>query len=82
MTITRSQYLQLTGLLVLAKRHHDSLKDIEKALYAITQERNHDGTLMNPQQDMGHTSDALWSDYSADELMGKLDLAVEKEETT
>jgi len=35
-TITRTQYLQLLGLMTLAKMHNDKLRDIEIAACAIT----------------------------------------------
>lgn len=35
-TITRTQYLQLLGLMTLAKTHNDRLRDIEVAACAIT----------------------------------------------
>lgn len=72
--ITRSQYLQLTGLLVLAQRHNDALRDIEKAMYGITQEKDHDG---NPSE-CGHTADAVYGGYTAEELMGKIGITVEE----
>ncbi len=65
-TINQSEYLQLMGLLVLAKRHNDALNQIVDAVRAITGEED----------DMGHSSDAVYSDYSADELLKKLDIRV------
>lgn len=74
MTITRFQYLQLTGLLVLAKGHNDALKDIATAALLLTQEKDDDGQ----PDDMGHTYDGIYCSYSADELIRKLGLTVEE----
>ncbi len=65
-TITANERLQLMGLLVLAKRHNAALKDIERAALAITGE-----------DDLGHTSDGLYCDYEADEILRRLNITVE-----
>lgn len=64
--ITRSEYLQLVGLLTLAKENNKRQADIIAAVIAITGETD----------DMGHGNDAVYSDYSADELLGKLKISV------
>lgn len=74
-TITRNEYLQLVGLLTLAKRHCAALTDIAQACVAITDERDDDGDLM----DNGHTFDAVWSEGDADDLLRKLELTVAEE---
>ena len=64
--ITETEKLQLIGLLVLAKAGNERMKDILSAVMAITGE----------QGDMGHSSDAVYSDYTADELLEKLGITV------
>lgn len=65
--LTQSEYLQLTGLLVLAARHNAALKDILSAAILLTGES--DG-------DIGHTADAIYSDYSVEQLCQKLHIEV------
>jgi hypothetical protein len=77
-TITRPEYLQLIGLLALAQRHNAMLNEIAEAIRAITDERDRDGA---PNYS-GHSFDAVWSDYSADDLLRKLDISVEAKEKT
>ena len=64
--ITENEKLQLIGLLVLAQAGNERMKDILKAVTAITGEKD----------DMGHSSDAVYSDYTADELLEKLNITV------
>jgi hypothetical protein len=64
--ITENENMQLIGLLVLAKAGNERMKDILKAVMAITGET----------EDCGHSSDAVYSDYTADELMEKLGITV------
>lgn len=67
MTITRSQYLQLVGLLTLAARHNRDLRAIEKAALEITKE-----------DELGHTGDAVYGDsHTADSLLERLSITVE-----
>jgi len=66
--ITRAEYQQLVGLLTLAKHYNDLLSDIHDAVREITKE----------QDDMGHSSDAVFSNYDADTLLRKLQIKVEK----
>lgn len=65
-TISRSEYFQLIGLLTLAKKHNETLKDIERAALAITKEVD----------DLGHTADAVYGNRSPDELLALLDITV------
>lgn len=67
-SITPNERLQLIGLLTLAAQHNTRLKDIEKAMQAITTEVS----------DGGHTMDAMYSDYDVDELLRRLSLVVEE----
>jgi hypothetical protein len=65
-SITKSEYLQLIGLLVLAKGHNDNLKELAKAIREITGESH----------DQGHSTDAAYCDYSADDLLQKLEIPI------
>ena len=62
--ITENEKLQLIGLLVLAKAGNERMRYILKAVISITGEKD----------DNGHSSDAVYGDYTADELLGKLDI--------
>ena len=64
--ITETEHLQLIGLLVLAKQCDERMKDIEKAVNAITGEPDAGG----------YSSDAVYGNYTADELLEKLDITV------
>ena len=64
--ITQNQYYQLVGLLTLSKRYNAKLNDIMAAAAEIT------GDEVNG----GHTMDAVFNDYTADELLHKLDIEV------
>lgn len=68
--VTQSEYLQLVGLLTLAKTYTSKLEDILKLVIKITGEKN----------DMGHSSDAVYSPYSVDELIKKLEITVREKE--
>lgn len=63
MKLKRSEYLQVVGLLALAPQHNRALKDIEVAISKIVGEKP-DGC--------GHVADAVYSEYSADDLLSKL----------
>jgi hypothetical protein len=65
-TITKNERLQLVGLLALATKHNAFIGALKDAAYEITGEED----------DCGHTSDAIYSDYSADELLRKLEIKV------
>lgn len=66
--ITRSQELQLIGLMTLAETHNAALRDIESAALAITGE---------DREGSGHTSDAVYGSRSVQELLGVLGISVE-----
>lgn len=66
MTITRQQYWQTVGLLTLAEQHICACEQIEKALLVITKGDT-----------SGHIGDAVYSSYTADELLSKLHITVE-----
>lgn len=66
-TITREQYYQLLGLVLIAKQHNDALEGVTKAVRSITQETD----------EYGHSSDVLYSDYGVDGLLERLKITVE-----
>jgi hypothetical protein len=66
-TVTAHERLQVIGLLVLAERHNKALRDIEAAVMSITGET----------EQGGHSTDAVYSDYDADDLFGRLGITVE-----
>jgi hypothetical protein len=65
MKLKRTEYLQVVGLLALAPRHNQALKDIEEAIAAVVGEEPDGGYY-------GHVSDAVYNGYSADKLLAKL----------
>jgi hypothetical protein len=65
-TVTKAERLQLVGLLALAKQHNEFLRQILSAAMEITGEED----------DAGHTSDAVYSDYSADALLRNMGITV------
>lgn len=67
-TITKSEYLQLIGLLKVAEGYNAMLRSVAEAVRLITGEED----------DLGHSSDAVYSDSSADELLKKLGITVEE----
>jgi len=66
-SITENEKLQLMGLLVLAKRHNDALKDIVASVRKI----------IGQEGDRGHCDDAVYCDYSVDELLDKMEVVVQ-----
>jgi len=64
--IKKTEYLQLVGLLSLAEMHNGKLRDILKAVLEITGES----------EDHGHGGDSVYSDFSADDLIKKLNIIV------
>jgi hypothetical protein len=66
-SITRTEYLQLLGLLTVAKRHTAMLRELIPAVREI----------LGQQEDRGHADDAVWGDYSIEELLEKMEVTVE-----
>jgi hypothetical protein len=66
--ISKNEYYQLTGLLYLAKTYNRKLVDIGEACQELTGEVD----------EMGHTMDAIYSDYSADDLLERLHISVQE----
>ena len=67
-TITQHQYLQLVGLLALAKQHNRDLERIKCAAMEIT----------GDDDEWGLTSDAVYGMHTIDELLKFLEIAVEE----
>lgn len=68
--ITRGEYLQILGLLLLAKKHTRIIDDLREELETITGETTDSVA--------GHCSDAVAGchEYSADELLLRLKITV------
>lgn len=69
--ITENQYYQLVGLLTLSKHYNKKIQDIVKACKEITEEAS----------EFSHTEDAVYSDFTVDQLLDRLDITVVKNET-
>lgn len=67
--ITKTEYWQIIGSLTVAAQHNEALREIEKALINITGEES----------EFGHSSDAIYCDYTADELIKKLNIKIKHE---
>lgn len=65
LTINQSQYLQLEGLMTLAKRHIKDLESIERSMKEILGDTAGD-----------HISDAMWLDPDIRDLLAHLDIEV------
>jgi len=63
MKLKRSEYLQLVGLLALSQTQVKMLNEIEVAICEIIGEKPGGG---------GHSMDAIYSNYTADELLKKV----------
>jgi hypothetical protein len=77
-SITKEEYLQVVGLLALAKHHNSMLRDIERAALNILQEIDHDG---KPHEVWGggYVSDAIGGEHDAATLLDRIGLKVESE---
>lgn len=74
-TITKRDYHALCGLMVLAKRHNDALKQIEGAVAELV------GVAQDAHGYAGHVSDETWcgnGEPNADRLLSKLEITVEE----
>ena len=69
MNISKDDYYKVIGLLVIGK---DYVKKSEDVIVAL---RN----LLKDEDDSGHCSDALYCDYTADELLERLGITIEEE---
>jgi hypothetical protein len=73
MHLSQSQYLQVVGLLALAKQQYKQLQAIETAL----------GELLQVEADAGgyrsHVSDVIWSgEMNCDRLLSRLSISVDE----
>jgi hypothetical protein len=68
-SISYSDFLKITGLLVVGIEAYKQCEAVEAALKEITGE--------DP-NGFGHSGDAIYGGYSAKELLKKLDIKVEK----
>jgi hypothetical protein len=69
--ISHEDYVSLAGLLAIAREHNATLRTIERAIAKI----------LGEQEDNGHAGDAVWSDYSVNELLSKSGITVRAEGT-
>lgn len=69
--ITKDQYWQLTGLLFVAQRQVARLGEIESSIRCLLEVRRPDEEISG-EGDPSHIGDAIYSDYSADQLLEKL----------
>ncbi len=73
--ISKSKHLQVVGLLVVAQSLIRQLRDVE---IALCQTLNVEIDESAKWPDSGHVGDAVYSDYSAGELLSRLNLKVRK----
>lgn len=66
-SISREDFYKLNGLLALAKNHNAALEAIKRAACEITGESA---------EDYGHTTDAIYEGYSAEELLRKVGMEI------
>ena len=75
MQITKSQYLEVIKLLIMAEQNHKQLRAIEETL------ANHLGVEADETGYCGHVSDAIWSgELNGDRLLQKLNIGVEPDQ--
>jgi hypothetical protein len=67
--ISREDFLKLQGLLTVARYHSRMLDDLERAAREITGE----------EPNGGHTSDAIFNDFTAELLLAKLEIKVARQ---
>ena len=72
MKLKRAEYLQVVGLLALAERHLKMLNDIEESICKVVGVPYRDGA-------GDHVGDAIYSEYSADEMLEKINYALKRE---
>lgn len=71
MQINRNQYFQVIGLLSLARHHKKFCDECEEALRRIVEP--------DAKEYSGHSGDAIWSEYEADELLQRCKITVVEE---
>ena len=70
--ITKAEHLQLMGLLAVAASQNRALHETESAIAELLLIEG------NIQEGFGHVSDAVYCEYSATELLGKLKIKLLK----
>jgi hypothetical protein len=70
--ISKATYIQVVGLLAVAKEQHKAMSETEKALAAVL------GVEGDELDYFGHVSDAVWTDYAPKQLLKKLELRIGK----
>lgn len=68
-SISKSQYYELTGLILLATKHSERITEIIQAMRKITGEED----------ESGHCSDAIYAPYTVDELIRRLRIKVREQ---
>ena len=71
-SISRQEYYQIIGLLLIAQRKIHEAFEIEKMLREI----------IGQEGDKWHVSDAIHNDYTAEELLGKMKISVKDADST
>lgn len=71
-TISKSKYLQVVGLLTVAKKQMAAIRETEAALAELLGEKGDDGYF-------GLCSDAIYSDHTAEYLLKSLGVTVSAE---
>jgi hypothetical protein len=66
--LKKQDYYKVVGLLALADGHRRAMDDIIKAMVEIVGEKPDPAG----SDYYGHVSDAVWSGYSADEMLARL----------
>ena len=69
--INKEKYLQLVGLMTLSAANMARLKDIESSMRALLDVSQKDEGVSGV-GDPNHIADSIYSEYSPDELLGKL----------
>ncbi|MCK5746795.1 MAG: hypothetical protein KAH44_11300 [Oricola sp.] len=76
--ITKSEYLQIVGLLTIAADLNKQSRAVETALLKIVQETDRDGKLLGV-WDGGFVCDAVGGGLEATDLLDRLGLSVEED---
>ncbi len=71
--LTKAQYYQAFGILTTIRNRRSLILELEQSLAEVLRVQSEIGDNY-----YGHVSDAIWEDYSIDELLDKLGLEVEE----
>ncbi len=72
-TISKKDYLVIVGVIAIARMQNEKLKECEKLIAEVLKEKPDLGI-----DYYGHITDAVYGDYSADKLLGLMDIKVKK----